>query len=164
MTIYRPSIQYYAHHLLIILSLCYNIVDNTIRKRDQHIMAIPIYGNGKESVYIYYYEIYYNQAIKAGKSVWPCKVGFSKQSAIHRIEQQVITSSPEKPIIGAIIKVDDGYLLEQALHSILRLFHQELPNATGKEWFYTNPTEIVHLCEQLNQIPPTDLTEEDEFF
>lgn len=114
-------------------------------------MTIPIYGNGNQAVYIYYYQRYKIDAQKEGYEQWPCKIGYSKQNAISRVEQQAITSSPERPIIGAIIKTNDGYLLEQALHSILKLFHQQVPNATGKEWFMTNPQEIINLCQILRQ-------------
>ena len=107
-------------------------------------MAIPIYGHGNQAVYIYYYKRYQTDYQKEGYEQWPCKIGFSKQNAISRVEQQVITSSPEKPIIGAIIKTNDGYLLE--------LFHQQIQNATGKEWFMTNPQEIINLCRILRQI------------
>lgn len=115
-------------------------------------MAIPIYGHGNQAVYIYYYKRYQTDYQKEGYEQWPCKIGFSKQNAISRVEKQVITSSPEKPIIGAIIKTNDGYLLEQTLHSILKLFHQQIQNATGKEWFMTNPQEIINLCRILRQI------------
>ena len=115
-------------------------------------MAIPIYGHGNQAVYIYYYKRYQTDYQKEGYEQWPCKIGFSKQNAISRVEKQVITSSPEKPIIGAIIKTNDGYLLEQTLHSILKLFHQQIQNATGKEWLMTNPQEIINLCRILRQI------------
>ena len=114
-------------------------------------LTIPIYGHGNQAVYIYYYQRYKIDAQKEGYEQWPCKIGYSKHNAISRVEQQAITSSPERPIIGAIIKTNDGYLLEQALHSILKLFHQQVPNATGKEWFMTNPQEIINLCQILRQ-------------
>lgn len=102
-------------------------------------------GIGKQSVYVYYFPKY---AADHDTYYWPCKIGMSTGSAVKRVAQQIKTALPEKPIIGLIVKTDDAYLLEQALHAILRLKKREV-KAPGKEWFNTTPEEVLCLCETL---------------
>jgi hypothetical protein len=104
-----------------------------------------VVGTGNQSVYVYYLPKY---ATEHATYYWPCKIGMSTGSAIDRVNHQVKTALPEKPIIGLIVKTDDAYLLEQALHAILRLKKRET-NAPGKEWFNTTPAEVLCLCETL---------------
>lgn len=110
-----------------------------------------IIGHGKQQVYVYYYSAYKLIRLQDGYYDWPCKIGWTRDTAMHRIGQQVKTSSPEKPEIGLIVKCNDGYLLEQALHAILRLYHKDLRGATGDEWFLTTPDEVAGLCKLLRQ-------------
>lgn len=104
-----------------------------------------VVGTGEQSVYVYYFPKYANEH---ATYYWPCKIGMSTGSAIGRVNRQSKTALPEKPIIGLIVKTEDAYLLEQALHAILRLKKREL-NAPGKEWFNTTPEEVLCLCEML---------------
>lgn len=109
-------------------------------------------GRGSDQVYLYYYSAYKLIRLKDGFYDWPCKIGWTRGRAENRVARQVKTSSPEKPVLGLVIKCGDGYLLEQALHAILRLFHKSIKGATGDEWFLTTPEEVKNLCKLLRQI------------
>lgn len=109
-------------------------------------------GRGRQDVYVYFYPRDYKARIEHGFETWPCKVGYTTQWASHRVGQQVETSSPEWPLIGLVIHTDDGYLLEQALHAVLRLYHREIDEATGMEWFMTSPEEVAGICKMLRQV------------
>lgn len=105
-----------------------------------------VVGRGHESVYVYYLPTFetYRQ-----NYYFPCKIGYSRHDAVERVEQQIKTALPERPEIGLIIKTDDGYLLEQALHAILKLKHRQVDDAPGKEWFLTSPDEVNILAQAI---------------
>ena len=108
-------------------------------------------GHGKEVVYLYYFKRDRRDYEADGFETWPCKVGFSHHLATSRVANQVKTASPEWPTMGLEVYTDDGFLLEQALHAILRLYHREITNATGTEWFLTSPEEVAGLCKLLRR-------------
>lgn len=114
-------------------------------------MDTRVIGCGSQQVYLYYYQAYKTVRLMEGHYDWPCKIGFATGDARLRIKHQVQTSSPEKPVIGLIVKTDDAYLLEQALHAILRLNHKDVKNASGEEWFVTTPDEVKMLCQMLRR-------------
>lgn len=108
-----------------------------------------VIGHGKDQVYLYYYPAYRMLRLQQDHYDWPCKIGWTRGQASHRVLQQTHTSNPEKPVLGLVINSDDGYRLEQALHAILRLYHKEIRQATGDEWFLTTPAEVEQLCRML---------------
>ena len=110
--------------------------------------VVPVYGHGEQSIYVYYFPRDYDPQLDQ----WPCKVGSSRHSALDRIQQQVKTASPEKPVVGLVVKCSDGYRLEHALHAILKLYHCEIEGATGAEWFRTSPETVLNLCRMLRMV------------
>lgn len=90
-------------------------------------------GNGKESVYVYYFP-----SQKAGHS-WPCKIGRAKGDPIKRIRTQQ-ASMQERPVVALVIRTPDSGVLESLIHSSL-----ERALSFGKEWFITNPTEVEQI-------------------
>jgi T5orf172 domain len=100
-------------------------------------------GNGPESVYVYYHDAYADQARLNGSSVWECKVGSTVGEPDARvIGQGALTAFPRPPIIGLVIRTEDGRNLERALHSALTLVGRRVEGGGGSEWFMTSPEQI----------------------
>ena len=95
--------------------------------------AVRTLGDGKNAVYLCYYPAYRYLAKYEGKEFWACKIG--------SVAPQVCFDIPESPEIGLIFKTDDPENLAQILHNILKLRGKQIPDAPGKEWFMTSPTE-----------------------
>lgn len=111
--------------------------------------AERVFGTGSDSVYLYYYPTYREVAESKGNTVWPCKIGMSERDPLLRILSQGATAMPEAPKIGLIIKTDQAFTMEKALHYILALKGKRV-ESPGTEWFLTNPAEvekIVHWIE-----------------
>ena len=73
----------------------------------------------------------------------------SERDPLLRILSQGATAMPEAPRIGLIIKTDQAFMMEKALHYILALKGKRV-ESPGTEWFLTNPAEvegIVHWIE-----------------
>lgn len=99
-------------------------------------------GKGPESVYVYYHDAHANLAQQNGSSVWECKVGWTIGEPDSRvIGQGALTAFPRPPIIGLVIKTEDGRRLEHALHSALTLAGKRVKGG-GSEWFMTSPEQI----------------------
>ncbi len=106
--------------------------------------ADKVMGVGKDSVYVYYYPTYRSSAETKCEKVWPCKVGMSERDPIVRILSQGATAMPEAPTVALIVKTDQAYPLEKALHYILVL-RGKGADSPGTEWFITNPGEIEEI-------------------
>ncbi len=102
-------------------------------------------GEGKNAVYIYYYDSYKELASLKEKDLWECKIGRTDVDPISRIFSQAGTCYPELPHLALIIHCDDSSLLEKALHSILKIKQRWLVDSPGKEWFLTSPQEVESL-------------------
>ena len=58
---------------------------------------------------------------------------------------------PEIPIVEFVINTDAASLLENMLHSILKVRGKHIENAPGTEWFNTNPEEVIEIIEFVNR-------------
>ncbi|RKU35154.1 hypothetical protein C6496_17860 [Candidatus Poribacteria bacterium] len=106
-------------------------------------------GSGDNSVYLYYYPNYRENAKLKGEEKWECKIGRTENTDPNvRINQQ-ITGMPEQVIIGLVILTNEPVKLESAIHRLLKHFDRHIPNAPGTEWFLTSPNEIKELYNLL---------------
>lgn len=104
-------------------------------------------GKGNESVYVYYLPIYKEQAEKEKKTSWACKIGRTDRDPFQRIISQSSTSLPESPVIALIIKTHNSRALETIIHNILSYRNKKIVSALGREWFDTNPDEILKIVQ-----------------
>lgn len=88
--------------------------------------------DGEQSVYLYYFP-----SDKQGDR-WPCKIGRTSGDPKRRVARQQ-ASMRERPVIGLVIKTDDGTALERSIH--LALAAKRL-DTFGREWFQTSPAEV----------------------
>lgn len=96
-------------------------------------------------MYLYYYDKYKELAKLKGQHMWECKIGRTNVNSVNRILGQVGASYPEPPHIALVINCNDSFLLEKALHCILKVKGRWLSDSPGKEWFITSPEEVENL-------------------
>ncbi len=110
-----------------------------------------VIGEGEQSIYVYYYDIYERYAKTSNLNKWPCKIGRTDVNPLDRIADQAKTAYPELPHIALIIKCDDSAKLETAIHSVLKYQGAWIEDAPGSEWFNTNPNEIVTIFDSISK-------------
>lgn len=108
-------------------------------------------GEGKESVYVYYFPAYRDQAAFLGRKEWPMKVGMTTGEPAFRIKEQSGTSMPESPVVGMIYRTPNASNSERMLHSTLKERDRYISGAPGKEWFMTSLDEIRSILDFVNQ-------------
>lgn len=110
------------------------------------------FGEGPESVYLYYFPSQKEDAQKTGQPFWECKVGKADKDAFDRIQRQLKyenvrqkrgVGDTEEPEIPLIFKTYDCRKLERRIHKILKVFDRGVPNE--QEWFYTTPEEVIQI-------------------
>ena len=106
---------------------------------DEENEAIEI-GSGSEVVYACYLPSYKELAVEKSNKNWPMKIGRSNNPRV-RISQ-LQTGLPESFKIAILWKTDKSKQAENILHGILDAVGRRSKHAKGKEWFYTNPTEL----------------------
>ena len=105
-------------------------------------------GSGRGSVYLYYYPTYKKYAELKGEETWVCKIGSSQYpDPVHRIRDQMKTGMPESPEIPLVIRVNQHKKMETAIQKSL----PPAPDAPGKEWFLTNPSQVEEIYNRLIQ-------------
>lgn len=111
-------------------------------------------GSGPESVYVYYHDAYAELARRKGSPVWECKVGTTFGPPDGRvIGQGALTQFPRPPIIGLVIRTENGRGLERALHTALTLAGKRVEGGGGSEWFVTSPDQIERwVCAYWNSL------------
>ena len=117
-----------------------------------------IFGEGKHWVYLYYFDQDKKDAESKGEGVWRCKIGcaggFTKGGNLKRdapetrVKNQT-RGTPEEPIIALLFRTDLHDALEGVIQGILTLQGKHLPKAQGREWFLTNPCEVVEIVAQI---------------
>lgn len=126
------------------------IISQQENNKEEKYSADKEIGDGKNAVYIYYYDCYKDFAESKGNNVWECKIGRTDVDPISRVFSQAGTCYPELPHLALIIHCDDSALLEKALHSILRLQDKWISTSPGTEWFMTSPEEIEIMYNQIS--------------
>lgn len=113
-------------------------------------------GYGSMCVYVYYYHSDKELAELKEEEYYPCKMGYTTNSATDRIDEQLGTANPEYPVIALEIKTDDPKKLETVMQYSLELRGRHKKDAPGKEWYMTNPVEIEsiyeYVCGQSNNM------------
>jgi len=108
-------------------------------------------GKAKQSVYVYHYDIYKDKHISKGEKYYPCKIGTSI-NPYDRIDSQIGTSQPEPAIVDILIFTDKAEMLEKTIHNVLHLRNRKVESQKGKEWFYTNPSEVLTIIGLINPV------------
>lgn len=104
-------------------------------------------GVGNETLYVYFFPAYRDQAAYLGRDTWPIKVGMSTTDAGLRMRDQVGTAMPERPVVGMLYRTDDARTLERLVHSTLRTRGRHLKDAPGSEWFLSSVQEVRSIIE-----------------
>jgi hypothetical protein len=114
-------------------------------------------GDGKHSVYVYYYPVYRLYAETKGEEIYTVKVGRAEeQTAASRVDSDVSrTAVPERPVLALVIKTDRALRLETYIHERLRALGRNLNEVYGKEWFVSSPEEVERIYrEMFEEIKP----------
>ena len=120
-----------------------NIVKNT--KSNNILVAKSEIGTGSESIYVFSYPKHRELAELQNKRFWLHKIGRTRSEDLHRVLQQTNTAVPEKPEILLHIRTDSSILMENAIHTILKLRGKHSKDSPGNEWFKTNCSEIEEI-------------------
>lgn len=113
-------------------------------------------GFTHEYVYVYDLPSYAELAGLHGKTRWPHKIGFTRNTPEARIASQVGTALPEHPRIVLTHECSNAMLLETAIHAVLELRGQKISSGPGTEWFDTNPEEVAALIRFVIEGQGTD--------
>lgn len=111
---------------------------------EEQIAAEKHIGQGSESVYVYYFPNDREMAILKGSDAWECKVGRTSANDPSKrvVGQGGRTARAQNPVIALVIRTEDSWALESALHASLRLASKRVHGSPGKEWFMTSPAQI----------------------
>ena len=121
----------------------------TLQVEPDLITAEVTLGQGEELVYVYFSNSERKLAKFENRNWWPCKVGFTAGNLTTRIlAQGPQTSMAQLPIVGLVIKTDDGHALERILHYALGEAGASIDDALGSEWFNTSPERITSWYSQ----------------
>lgn len=111
-----------------------------------------VIGEGPESVYVYFHDVYSEVAQGKGRSTWECKVGWTIGDPDARVlGQGALTCFPRCPLIGLVIRTHDGRNLERLLHAALSYAGVRLPSGGGSEWFITSPELVEQWFTQFEE-------------
>lgn len=105
-------------------------------------------GNGRHLVYGMYDKRSKADALANGGDRWPIKVGKTRsRSPFFRIQDAAFL--PDRLVWGVAIRTDDPDSDERLLQQLLDRRGLRYEGDGGREWFNSNPTEIVNLYERL---------------
>lgn len=105
-----------------------------------------IFGNGKNWVYLYYFEHHKRESVSQGKAVWHCKIGSTHRNPEDRIKE-LTRGYPTPPTISLLFRTDKHKVLEKTIHRILEFRGNRIDNAQGDEWFWTNPDRVLEIYD-----------------
>lgn len=105
-----------------------------------------IFGNGKNWVYLYYFDHHKQEAISQGKNIWHCKIGSTHRNPGDRI-RELTRGYPTAPTTALLFKTDKHEVLEKTIHRILELRGKHIESAQGDEWFRTNPDIVLEIYD-----------------
>jgi hypothetical protein len=111
---------------------------------DEPTASEKILGEGPECIYLYFNPNDRKLAHLEGRNVWECKIGrtASLDSGYRILSQGAKTALSHPPIVGLVIRTDDSFALEKALHASLRLVDAQVADSPGVEWFMTSPSLV----------------------
>ena len=118
-----------------------------------------IFGKGTHWIYLYYFpQEKRRYTEEKGRSVFPCKIG--KADGVNK-KGKIKYDAPEKRVEtltrGArefaknplLLRTDRHTTLETAIHNHLDLQGKRITNRPSKEWFLTNPSEVVEIVYEI---------------
>lgn len=103
-------------------------------------------GTGPETVYVYFFSAYRDQAAYRGRNTWPIKVGMTKGTVPVRLRDQIGTAMPEDYTLGLIYSCADAKTLESAIQGTLRQRGKAM-NGPGREWFDSSVSEVLEIID-----------------
>ena len=118
-----------------------------------------IFGTGKHWIYLYYFPQEKRDVEEKGHSVFPCKIG--KADGVAR-NGNIKYDAPEKRVksltrgarefakIPLLLRTDSHTTLETAIHKHLELQRRSIRKRPSKEWFLTNPRDVVKIVAEIN--------------
>ena len=120
-----------------------------------------IFGSGKHWIYLYYFSTDKKKAKSDSMSpyddeddlFWPCKIGKTDKDPEDRVKAQT-SGVPVPPHIGLLLRTDEHVALEKAIHGILTVRGRHLKELQGKEWFLTNPKEVIGIYDFIIRANP----------
>lgn len=122
---------------------------------------LEIYGEGKNWVYLYYYQSEAEQARAEAKKDperpretirWDCNIG---RTAEREPEKRIIAQveNPGDLIIGYLFREDNHRELEKAIHAILKLHNANIQRNGEREWFFLDPWEVKGVYDKIMDFP-----------
>ena len=117
-----------------------------------------IFGKGKHWIYLYYFPQEKRDAEEKGRSVFPCKIGKAdgvarngniKYDAPEKRVESLTRGAREFAKIPLLLRTDSHTTLETAIHKHLELQHKSIRNRPSKEWFLTNPRDVVNIVARI---------------
>ena len=117
-----------------------------------------IFGTGKHWIYLYYFPQEKRDAEEKGRSMFPCKIG--KTDGVNK-KGKIKYDAPEKRVEtltrGArefaknalLLRTNSHTTLETAIHKNLELKGKSIGNRPSKEWFRTNPRQVVEIVAEI---------------
>ena len=120
-----------------------------------------IFGSGKHWVYLYYFSADKEKAKSDSRYpyddedglFWRCKIGKADKDPEARVKTQT-SGVPIPPHIGLLLRTDEHVALEKTIHGILTVRGRHLKHAQGKEWFLTNPREVIEIHDFIIRANP----------
>ena len=118
-----------------------------------------IFGKGNHWIYLYYFPQEKRDAEEKGRSVFPCKIGKAdgvarngniKYDAPEKRVESLTRGAREFAKIPLLLRTDSHTTLETAIHKHLELQHKSIRKRPSKEWFLTNPREVVKIVAEIN--------------
>ena len=106
-----------------------------------------VIASGWGFVYVIYLPLYRKRAESQGETTWECKVGSTANNVGVRMNQMTF---PERPRMALVIRTNDCKTLEDKIHDRLKEQGKHIPDAHGKEWFLTNPSEVERIFESIH--------------
>lgn len=117
--------------------------------KQQKILPLKTIGQGKDSLYVYYYKMYKDRAEQNNLTIYECKIGQTTTDAQGRVLDQFGTAYPEYPIIALVIKCKSGRLMESFIHFVLDNKNRHIKDSPGSEWYLTNPDEVEQIYNNI---------------
>ena len=120
------------------------VEDGEMSNDEEPEMALTkVVGHGRYEVYLYYYPSYRQLAQLKGEQFFRCKIGMTTKGD-KRFSKPFNTDAPERRYVAIRIRTDVPEEVEKYFHSALKAAGRQC-KTYGREWFMTNPEEVLRL-------------------
>lgn len=110
-----------------------------------------VVGNGRYEVYLYYFPAYRELAELKGEPYFRCKIGMTTKGVERRFGKPFSTDAPELRYVAIRIRTDFPEDVERYFHSALKSAGRQC-STYGREWFMTNPAEVLKLYSAMTDL------------